>query len=160
MTIESRHMRYVLAVAEHRSFGRALAGPSLPQHVQRALAAALHPGERVRAALVAPALAVECDSHTMLKDVLRASDALSFMPRCMVQPEVAAGLLQVLPGVDLGVVVRFGVGWLREHRLSAAGRRFVELLREHDAALAASQPGAPADAPARRRTRHAARAAG
>jgi DNA-binding transcriptional LysR family regulator len=126
--------------------------------VQRALAAALHPGERVRAAL-APALAVECDSHAMLKDVLRTSDAVSMMPWFMVQPELEVGQLQVLPGVDLGVVVRFGVGWLRERRLSPAGRRFVELLREHDAALAASQPGAPADAPARRRTRHAARAA-
>lgn len=115
-----------------------LAGPTLPLPAQQALAAAAHRGQRARAAQ-APPLAITCDSHAVIADVLRASDAVSMMPWFMARAGVDAGTLAVLPGVDLGMTARFGAAWVRSRLLSPAARKFLQLLRDHDADLVASQ---------------------
>jgi DNA-binding transcriptional LysR family regulator len=115
-----------------------LAGPTMPLPVQRALAAAAHPGQRTRAAQ-APTVAITCDSHAVIADVLRASDAVSMMPWFMARDGVDSGTLAVLPGVDLGATARFGAGWVKSRPLSSAARKFLQLLRDYDAALVASQ---------------------
>jgi DNA-binding transcriptional LysR family regulator len=81
-------------------------------------------------------LAVECDLSGMLKDVLRNSHAISLMPAFMVAAEVAAGQLVCVPGVELGLRVRFGCAWLKARTLSPVTERFMELLAEHDRSLA------------------------
>lgn len=73
----------------------------------------------------------------MLKDVLRHSHAISLMPAFMVAPEVAAGQLVCLPGVDLGMRVRFGCAWLKARTLSPVAARFMALLTDYDRSLAA-----------------------
>jgi DNA-binding transcriptional LysR family regulator len=118
-----------------------LAGPNLPQSALLALhalaeAAGVAP-DRLRPGL----LGVTCDSSGILRQVLQESDALSFMPRFMVEDEVRAGRLVALAVPDLAQSVRFGAAWLRARALGRAGERFVALLREHDAALCAA-PGA------------------
>jgi DNA-binding transcriptional LysR family regulator len=115
-----------------------LAGPRLPPAAAQALIDAA-PREQRELLLRAGLLTIECDSATVLKVILTHSDALSMMPRFMVEAEVRAGELVVLPdlGVDLGQRTRFGAAWLRHRSMSGAGHKFVELLRAHDAALAA-----------------------
>ncbi len=81
-------------------------------------------------------LAVECDLSGMLKDVLRNSHAISLMPAFMVAAEVASGHLVCLPGIKLGLRVRFGCAWLKARTLSPVAARFMELLAEHDRSLA------------------------
>jgi DNA-binding transcriptional LysR family regulator len=71
-------------------------------------------------------LAVECDLSGMLKDVLRNSHAISLMPAFMVAAEVAAGQLVCVPGVELGLRVRFGCAWLKARTLSPVTTRFME----------------------------------
>lgn len=116
-----------------------LAGPVMPERAQQALAEAAHPGQRVSAAQ-APRLSIECDSSLVLKDVLRQSDAISMMPWFMVRADVAAGSLDVVPGVDLGVTVRFGACWLKQRVPTAAAREFVRLLRAYEAEQTGSHP--------------------
>ena len=112
-----------------------LAGPTLPQSAMAALrdlaAAAGVAAERLRPGL----LGVTCDSSGILRQVLQESDALSFMPRFMVEGDVKAGRLVALRVPGLVQSVRFGAAWLRGRTLGGAGERFVELLHEHDAAL-------------------------
>jgi DNA-binding transcriptional LysR family regulator len=79
---------------------------------------------------------VQCDLSGMLKDVLRNSHAISLMPAFMVAAEVAAGQLVCVPGVELGLRVRFGCAWLKARTLSPVTERFMELLAEHDRSLA------------------------
>ena len=50
--------------------------------------------------------------------------------------EVAAGQLVCVPGVELGLRVRFGCAWLKARTLSPVKERFMELLAEHDRSLA------------------------
>ncbi|MDT8990949.1 LysR family transcriptional regulator [Curvibacter sp. APW13] len=88
-------------------------------------------------------LAVECDLSGMLKDVLRHSDAVSLMPDFMVAAEVASGQLVCLPGIDLGVHVRFACAWLSARTLSPAAQRFMALLETHDQALVAHSQATP-----------------
>ncbi len=115
-----------------------LAGPTMSLPAQRALAAAAYPGQRTRAAQ-APPLDISCDSHAVIADVLRSSDAVSMMPWFMARDGVDSGTLAVLSGVDLGATARFGAGWVRTRPLSAAARTFLQLLRDYDAALVTSQ---------------------
>lgn len=123
-------------------FDYPLAGPRLPPHAAKALVAGM-PAER-RAALRSGAgpLTLECDSASVLKSMLIDSDAVSMMPRFMVQAEVKAGLLTVVEGIALGTKARFGAAWLKQRTVSGAGLKFMELLAEHDAALAAMKNGA------------------
>ena len=121
-----------------------MAGPHLPQYALQALMAmatsAGVPVERLRPGL----LGVTCDSSGILRQVLLNSDALSFMPRFMAGAgeageagEAWAGAegLVTLPVPGLTQSVRFGAAWLRGRTLGGIGEKFVELLREHDAAL-------------------------
>jgi hypothetical protein len=41
-------------------------------------------------------------------------------------------------GLDLGVTARFGACWIKQRVPSAAGRKFLQLLRDHDATQAAT----------------------
>ena len=86
---------------------------------------------------------MECDLSGMLKDVLRHSHAISLMPAFMVAAEVAAGQLVCVPGVELGLRVRFGCAWLKARTLSPVTTRFMELLAAHDRSLAALAGPAP-----------------
>ena len=116
-------------------FAYPLAGPRLPPHAARALAAEVPEAQRV-AMTRAGLLTLECDSSSVLKSMLVESDAVSMMPRFMVEAEVRSGLLTVVRGIALGTRARFGAAWLARRTVSAAGERFMALLAEHDAALA------------------------
>jgi len=122
-----------------------LAGPNLPETALQALTAlavAAHvPPERLRPGL----LGVTCDSSGILRQVLQESDALSFMPRFMVEGDLRSGRLTTLSVPALTQSVRFGAAWLRGRTLGGAGEKFVSLLNEHDAALRAGS--VPAHAP-------------
>ena len=134
-------------------FGYPLVGPRLPRHAVQALARAAQADRRSGPGR-APPQAVECDSATVLKSILLASDAVSMMPRFMVEAELRSGQLRALPEIDLRLTVRFGIAWLKQRSLSAAGEKFVELLRGHDEALATLRDPGPAGrrAPKRRRS--------
>lgn len=123
-----------------------LAGPSLPDDALRALvalaAAAGVPPDRLRPGL----LGVTCDSSGILRQVLRESDSLSFMPRFMVEDDLRSGYLETLPVPGLTQSVRFGAAWLRGRVLGGAGEKFVALLKEHDAALRTRSASASAPA--------------
>ncbi len=117
-------------------FSYPIAGPSLTAAQAALLQAGLPAGARAQPPGRGP-LAVECDLSGMLKDVLRHSHAISLMPAFMVAPEVAAGQLVCLPGVDLGLRVRFGCAWLKARTLSPVAARFMALLTDYDRSLAA-----------------------
>jgi len=143
-------------------FDYPIAGPRLPSVVSQAIMDAV-PVARRETLQRAGLLTLECDSGNVLKDILMHSDALSMMPRFMAQAEVQAGQLVVLPDldVDLGQRARFGAAWLRNRSMSGAGRKFIELLRAHDTALAAESAAASAStrpAPSRRGRRRSAEA--
>lgn len=123
-------------------FSYPLAGPSLTPSLTRELLDLIPAGQRA-AQHKRGLLAVQCDLSGMLKDVLRHSDAVSLMPAFMVAPEVATGQLVCLPGLELGLRVRFGCAWLKARTLSPVTMRFMELLAAHDRSLA---PAAPAPA--------------
>ena len=116
------------------AFNYPLAGPSLTPAMSNLLRAMLPPDAQA-AAIRRGLLAVECDLSSMLKDTLRSSDAVSFMPTFMVAPDIAAGQLAVLPGVDLGMRARFGCAWLKARTISPAALRFMQWLGEHDQQL-------------------------
>ena len=80
-------------------------------------------------------LTIECDSSEVLKQLLVESDALTFMPRFLVEDHVQHGRLIMVAGVDLGLRVRFGAAWLRGRTLGGAGTTFLDLLRAHDLGL-------------------------
>lgn len=115
-------------------FSYPLVGPSLTPALSALLQSVLPPNPKTqytRRGL----LAVECDLSSMLKEVLRHSDAVSLMPAFMVLPEVASGQLASITTVDLGLRVRFGCAWLKARTISPAAARFMELLTEHDRRL-------------------------
>jgi DNA-binding transcriptional LysR family regulator len=115
-------------------FAYPLAGPTLTPAMttmlQATLPASAHAQQQKRGLL-----AVECDLSSMLKDVLRHSNAVSLMPAFMVAAEVATGQLVCLPAIDLGLRVRFGCAWLKARTLSPVATRFMELLAAHDRSL-------------------------
>lgn len=115
-------------------FAYPIAGPRLPADVEQALLARAGQSPTGRAGR-RPVLTIECDSSNVLMDVLEQSDALSFMTRFIIREALRAGRLAEVPGLHLGMPVRFGVAWLRGRRLSGAAERFIECLRETDAAL-------------------------
>ena len=88
-------------------------------------------------------LTVECDSSDVLKRLLVESDALTFMPRFLVDDEIHAGRLAVVHGVDLGLRVRFGAAWVDGRTLGGPGNTFVDLLRTHDQATAGTAERRP-----------------
>ena len=75
--------------------------------------------------------AIECDSSDVLKRLLVETDALTFMPRFLVEDELRDGRLAIVAGVDLGLSVRFGAAWVRGRTLGGAGAMFLDLLRTH-----------------------------
>lgn len=118
-----------------------LAAPKLPEHALRSLLAAMPARLRESARKQGP-VTIECDSAAVLKDILLASDAISNMPRFMLERELAAGLLVALPAPDIGLRVQFGAAWLVQRPLGGAAGKLVEWLVEHDVAMAASAPQA------------------
>jgi DNA-binding transcriptional LysR family regulator len=110
------------------------AGPALPQSVQQALIAALPEAQRAQAQAQG-VLHIECDASAVLKDILLHSDAISRMPRFMVDAELKSGQLVALPETAPRITVCFGAAWLTQRTLSSAASRFVALLAEHDKAL-------------------------
>lgn len=111
-----------------------LAGPSLPEQARKRLEFLLPAARRGQVSREGP-LTIECDSSNLLKSILADSDAVSMMPRFMIDKELASGLLTHLPDLDLGLSARFGAGWLRQRSLSGAGQKFIELLQRHDTML-------------------------
>lgn len=78
---------------------------------------------------------IECDLSSVLKDVLRDSDAIALMPRFVVNQEIARGELALLPLPLPGLDAGFGTAWLQGRTQSPAALRFLELLDEHDRGL-------------------------
>ncbi|RQO59808.1 LysR family transcriptional regulator [Paucibacter sp. KBW04] len=122
-------------------FAYPLAGPRLPPGVAEALIKAAPAAQRERLQRLG-LLTLQCDSSSLLKSIVQESDALSTMPRFMVQAELSLGRLCALPSLLPELRPRFGAAWLQQRSLSGAALQFVELLRSHDAAL--SQAGAQA----------------
>jgi len=116
-------------------FAYPLAGPRLPSEARQRLLAGAAAASGEAAPRDEP-LGIECDSSSVLKSILMHSDAVSMMPRFMVDAEVRSGHLVVLPAIDFGIRTHFGAAWLRNRSMSGPGLKFIELLREHDAALA------------------------
>lgn len=133
-------------------FAYPLAGPRLPPHAAKALAEGMPPDRRTAQRGKTSLLTLECDSASVLKAMLVDSDAVSMMPRFMVQAEARAGVLTVVDAIALGTKARFGVAWLKQRTVSGAGRKFIDLLTAHDAALAGGLRNTP------RRTRRQPRA--
>ena len=77
-------------------------------------------------------LTVECDNSEVLKRVLLETDALTFMPRYLVESDLQEGRLAVVAELDIGLRVRFGAAWLRGRSLGGAGAAFLDLLRATD----------------------------
>lgn len=86
---------------------------------------------------------IECDLSSVLKDVLRDSDAIALMPGFIVAQEVARAELVPLPIPLPGLDACFGAAWLHNRTLSPAALRFLDLLQEHDQALAANSRPQP-----------------
>ena len=76
--------------------------------------------------------AIECDSSDVLKRLLVETDALTFMPRFLVEDELRDGRLAIVGPLDVGLRVRFGAAWVRGRTLGDAGATFVDLLRAHN----------------------------
>jgi DNA-binding transcriptional LysR family regulator len=115
-----------------------LAGPSLAAQQHQYIDSLRPVGTQDASAPDGP-LTIECDSSELLKSILIESNALSLMPHFMIEKELASGLLAHLPGFDLGIGARFAAAWVQRRPLSAAGLKFVELLKVHDANLAYEQ---------------------
>lgn len=111
-----------------------LATPRLPPHATRALLETMPAASRERALRDGP-VGIECDSASILKEILLASDAISNMPRFMFERERLAGLLVSLPEPDIGLDVQFGAAWLARRPPTGASARLLELLHAHDAGL-------------------------
>jgi len=77
---------------------------------------------------------IECDSSDVLKRLLVETDALTLMPRFLVDDDLRDGRLAILAGVDLGLRVRFGAAWVKGRTLGGAGAAFVDLFRTHNQA--------------------------
>ena len=116
-------------------FGFPLVGPGMDSDAAAVLAglAGAVIDDRVTEPSGTELLAVECDSSDVLKRLLAESDALTFMPRFVVDHEIREGRLAIVAGLDLGLRVRFGAAWLRGRTLGTAGTTLLDLLREHDA---------------------------
>lgn len=133
-------------------FGYPLAGPRLPADAKQELLAMAGKAQSVRGKR-REVLTIECDSSSVLKSVLQESDALSCMPRFLVEADLAQGRLAVVSKLDLGLRVRFGAAWLRGRTIGGAAVKFVELLKAHDAGLAAGKTQSLGNARAAHRRR-------
>jgi DNA-binding transcriptional LysR family regulator len=122
----------VVTVADF--FRYPLAGPSLADKQRQHIESLRPVGVQDPSSPDNP-LTIECDSSDLLKSILSESNALSLMPLFMIEKELASGLLKHLPGFDLGFGARFVAAWVQQRPLSAAGLKFIELLKMHDANL-------------------------
>lgn len=80
---------------------------------------------------------IQCDLSSVLKEVLRESDAIALMPGFMVAQEAARGELALLDLPLPGLQACFGAAWVQGRTLSPAALRFLELLQAHDQGLVA-----------------------
>ena len=111
-------------VDPHALFDHAVIGPGLDSGAADLLAglataAGLPPG-------TAP-LTIQCDSADVLRGIVAESDALTVLPRFMVDEDVAAGRLAVI--TDIGLRFVFVAAWLRGRTLGPAGTALLDLLR-------------------------------
>jgi DNA-binding transcriptional LysR family regulator len=77
-------------------------------------------------------LTIECDSSDVLRRILVESEALTFMPRFVVDADLQDGRLAIVSGVDLQLRVRFGAAWNPGRTLGGPGTTFLDLLHAHD----------------------------
>jgi DNA-binding transcriptional LysR family regulator len=125
-----------LAGADHLSpadlFAHPLVGPGMDSDTADLLVALARAGGGGGAATPAAAdlLTVQCDSSDVLRRLLVESDAVSFMPRFLVDADVRAGRLTVIADAGLGLRVKFGAAWLRGRSIGRAGTTFLDLLRD------------------------------
>lgn len=114
-----------------------MAGPQLPVAAYERLCA-LAPQPMRAAMRKQGALTIQCDSSAVLKAVVMGSDAVSMMSSFMLDVELAAGLVVILPDLDLGIRARFGAAWIAGRTVSSATLAFLELLQLHDQSIHAS----------------------
>ena len=111
-------------VEPHALFDHPVIGPGLDSGAADLLAglataAGLPPGTEP--------LTIECDSVDVLRSIVAESDALTVLPRFMVDDDVAAGRLAVI--TDIGLRFVFVAAWLRGRTLGPAGTALLDLLR-------------------------------
>lgn len=78
---------------------------------------------------------IGCDSVSMMKNIVRRSDAVTGLPLCVVMDEIKRGELVAVLG-PTWLQVSFGIVWLAHRSLSPLGDTFVRLVQEADAELA------------------------
>jgi DNA-binding transcriptional LysR family regulator len=78
---------------------------------------------------------IACDSLTMLKTIVRGSNAVALLPLNVVMAEVRADTMAVLPIIRPWLRSSFAVVRLAHRSLSPLGERFVALLMEEDRKL-------------------------
>ena len=115
-------------------FGFPIVGPGMDSDAAELLVGLAAAAQDEATLPGAELLAIECDSSDVLKRMLVESDALTFMPRFVVDDELQDGRLAIVAGVDVGLRVRFGAAWLRGRTLGGPGTTFLDLLRAHDEA--------------------------
>jgi DNA-binding transcriptional LysR family regulator len=132
-------------------FDYPLAGPPLPPAAAAQLIQWGPPEwQAVQATRADPGspMTIDCQDAALLMNILLHSDAVAGMPDFMTAAERADGRLVKIPDFSIGFTTGFAAVWLKQRALSAAGRKFVDLLVEHDRALASNRADNARDMPA------------
>jgi DNA-binding transcriptional LysR family regulator len=109
-------------------FAYPLAGPGLDSDAAELMEQLVRAVTDDPTASASDLVTVECDNSDVLERLLRESDALTFMPRFLVEADRQARGLEVI-GLDLGLRSHFGAAWLRGRSLGGAGAAFLDLLQ-------------------------------
>ena len=108
-------------------FACPIVGPGLDSGAADLLAELAQAAGHLASMTAADVLTVECDSSEVLKEIVANSDALTIMPRFLVDADLAAHRLAIV--TDIGLRVEFGAAWLHGRTLGRAGTTLLEMLR-------------------------------
>jgi DNA-binding transcriptional LysR family regulator len=89
------------------------------------------------------------DSFRMIRAVVRASDATTWLPYPLLRDELAAGTFAVIPFEEDWMSLNYGFIWKRNRTLSLAAKAFMTAVREVEAEISSDEtagaltPGRP-----------------
>ena len=111
-------------VTVHDIINFPIVGPGMDSEAAEPAGRRGRPTRRLPPAAIAELLAIECDSSDVLKRLLVETDALTFMPRFVVDDDLHDGRLAIVAGVDLGLTrpLRRGMGSRTHTRRAPAPR--------------------------------------